>query len=158
MKSDYVAEIRSKIGHMPMFSPVVTLIIYKDGKILLQKRHDNGAWAIHGGGIEPKEKYLDTLMREIKEELGIVPLNPKLMGIFSGEELYNIYPNGDEVYVLNHVFICNNYTGNINFSDGEVEDLKWFDLEHLPDNIFKVNKPVINSIKKFIETGNVIVE
>ena len=30
MRSDYISEIRSKVGHIPMHSPVVTLVIYKD--------------------------------------------------------------------------------------------------------------------------------
>ena len=153
MKSDYIKELRSKIGHMAIFSPVVTLIVYKDGKILLQKREDNGCWAIHGGGIEPGEKYMDALKREIKEELNIIPKNPILLGIYSGEELFNTYPNGDKVYVLNHVFFCDEYDGEINFNDGEVKELKWFDLKELPDNLFKVNKPIINDIQKFIDSG-----
>ena len=153
MKSDYIKELRSKIGHMAIFSPVVTLIVYKDGKILLQKREDNGCWAIHGGGIEPGEKYIDALKREIKEELNIIPKNPILLGIYSGEELFNTYPNGDKVYVLNHVFFCDEYDGEINFNDGEVKELKWFDLKELPDNLFKVNKPIINDIQKFIDSG-----
>ena len=48
----------------PYLRPVVTLIIYKDGKILLQKREDNGMWALHGGGMEIGETYLETLKRE----------------------------------------------------------------------------------------------
>ena len=52
----------------PYLRSVVTLIIYNNGKILLQKREDNGCWAIHGGGIELGEQYIDALNREIKEE------------------------------------------------------------------------------------------
>ena len=158
MKSDYVTELRSKIGHMAVFNPVVTLIIYKDGKILLQKRTDNNTWAIHGGAIEPGEKYIDALYREIKEELNIEPINPELMGIFSGEELHHTYVKSkDEVYALNHVFICEDYKGNIEFTDGEVGDLQWFDINGLPDNIFKINKPVINSIKTYFESGKKVI-
>ena len=157
MQSDYVRNIREKIGHMPMFNPVVTLIIYKDGKILLQKREDTGAWAIHGGGIEPGEKYIEALEREIKEELNVRPINPKLFGIFSGKELFNKYPSGDEVYALNHVFICKDYEGEINFNDGEVKDLKWFDLNNLPDNIFKINRPIIKELKRYLESGEQVI-
>lgn len=142
----------------PYLRPVVTLIIYKDGKILLQKRDDNGCWAIHGGGIEIGEKYIETLNREIKEELNIEPINPELMGIYSGKELFNIYPKSkDQVYVLNHVFFCEKYKGKIEFTDGEVKDLQWFDLDNLPENIFKINKPIINNIKEFVKTRKVIV-
>lgn len=158
MKSDYVTELRSKIGHMAVFNPVVTLVIYKDGKVLLQKRTDNGTWAIHGGAIEPGEKYIDALYREIKEELNIEPINPQLMGIFSGEELYHVYEKSkDAVYALNHVFICENYNGEIEFTDGEVGELKWFDIDNLPDNVFKINKPILSSVKEFIESGRKVI-
>ena len=69
MEKNSNSKIDEKNEHKPYLRPVVTLIIYKDGKILLQKRDDNGCWAIHGGGIEMGEKYLETLQREIKEEL-----------------------------------------------------------------------------------------
>ena len=89
----------------PYLRPVVTLIIYKDGKILLQKREDNGCWAIHGGGIELGEKYIEALNREIEEELNIKPINPELMGIYSGKELFNIYPKSkDQVYIWNKLY------------------------------------------------------
>ena len=152
MRSEYISYIRSKIGHMVMLNPVVTLVIYKDGKILLQKRSDNGTWAIHGGGIEPGEKYLETLKREIKEELNIVPINPVLMGIYSGKELYNVYPSGDQVFALNHVFICEDYEGEIKFNDGEVTKLEWFDIDNLPEDIFKIDKPMIDDLKKYLES------
>ncbi len=158
MEKNSNSKIDEKNEHKPYLRPVVTLIIYKDGKILLQKRDDNGCWAIHGGGIEMGEKYLETLQREIKEELNIEPINPELMGIYSGKELFNIYTKSkDQVYVLNHVFFCEEYKGKIEFTDGEVKDLKWFDLDNLPENIFKINKPIINDVKKFVETHKVIV-
>lgn len=148
----------NKNSPKPMLRPVVTLIIYKDGKILLQKRDDNGCWAIHGGGMELGETYIETLKREIKEELNIEPINPILMGIYSGKKLFNIYPKSkDHVYILNHVFFCENYKGKIKYTDREVEDLKWFDLDNLPKNIFKINKPIINDIKEFVKNKKVIV-
>ena len=80
------------------------------------------------------------------------------MGIYSGKELFNIYPKSkDQVYVLNHVFFCEEYKGKIEFTDGEVEDLQWFDLDNLPENIFKINKPIINDVKQFVKTHKVIV-
>ena len=148
-----------KTAKKPYLRPVVTLIIYNNGKILLQKRDDNGCWAIHGGGIELGEQYIDTLNREIQEELNIKPINPELMGIYSGKDLFNIYPKSkDQVYILYHLFFCEYYEGKIKFTDGEVKDLKWFDLDNLPENIFKVNKPIINDVKKFVSDRKVIVK
>ena len=56
------------------------------------------------------------------------------------------------------MFFCENYEGEIEFTDGEVEDLKWFDLDDLPENIFKVNKPIINDVKEFVKNRKVIVK
>ena len=159
MPIDNEKYIRSLVGHIPMHRPVVVLVIYKDGKVLLQKREDNGMWALHGGGMDVGETYIDTLNREIEEELGITPIDPKLLGIFSGEKMYHKYEKSkDEVYVLSHAFICSDYEGDIKFTDGEVKELKWFDVDNLPENIFHLNKPVIDSLKEYLKTGIPVVD
>lgn len=153
----YVKDIREKIGHMPMFMPVVSLIIYKDGKVLLQKRADNKAWAIHGGGLNPHEEIYNALNREIFEEIGIKPIEPKLLGIYTGERLHHIYPNGDEVYLVNNAFFCESYEGEINFTDGEVTEYKWFNIDELPENLNKVDIPVIEDIQLYLKTRQPII-
>lgn len=159
MKMDNEKYIRSLVGHIPMHRPVAVLVICKDNKVLLQKREDNGMWALHGGGMELGETYLETLKREMKEELDIEPINPELMGIFSGKKMYHKYEKSkDEVFVLSHAFICSEYNGDINFSDGEVTNLKWFDIDNLPENIFHLNKPVLDNLKLYLETKKVIVD
>ena len=62
MKMDNEKYIRSLVGHIPMHRPVAVLVIYKDNKVLLQKRSDNGMWALHGGGME-----LGNIFRNIKK-------------------------------------------------------------------------------------------
>lgn len=153
MKSDYIVEVRKKIGHMPMFNPVATLIVYKEGKVLLQKRSDNNKWAIHGGGLEFGETFIEALNREIKEELNIEPINPALFGIYAGQDLFHIYPDGDESFILNHVFICEDYRGELKYNDGEVLETKWFDLEDLPNDIHKIDIQIIKDIRLFLDNG-----
>ena len=123
---------------------------------------ESGRFPVIAGVKMPKNyippEYIEALNREIEEELNIKPINPELMGIYSGKELFNIYPKSkDQVYILNHVFFCEKFEGEINFTDGEVKDLKWFDLDNLPENIFKVNRPIINDVKKFVNDRKVIV-
>ncbi len=55
--ADYIKDIREKIGHDMIFMPAAGAILYKDGKILLQQRQDNGKWAIHGGAMELGETF-----------------------------------------------------------------------------------------------------
>lgn len=155
MVSDYLKSVREKVGHMPIFVPSACLIIYKDGKVLLQKRADNQKWDMHGGYIEPNETILETLDREMKEELNIKPINPELMGIYSG---YNKYPNEDEVYLFRTCFICTEYEGEISFNDKEVLEVKWFDVDNLPTNIHECDRDVLEDIKKYVDTKKVTVK
>ena len=48
--------------------------------------------------------------------------------------------------------------GQINFSDGEVDNLKWFELDNLPDNVFHLSKPVLNALKEYLKTNEPIVD
>jgi ADP-ribose pyrophosphatase YjhB (NUDIX family) len=135
-----------------MFIPTAGLIICNNRKVLLQKRADNGTWAMHGGGMQPNEEFFDALKREIKEEMNIEPINPKLFGIYTGEKMHHEYPNGDKVYIINHVFFCEDYKGDINFNDGEVKEYKWFDIDNLPENLMDVDIPPLKDIGLFLET------
>ena len=49
----YIKTLRKHIGHAPIITIGVGVIIENNnGEILLQKRKDNGKWAIIGGGME----------------------------------------------------------------------------------------------------------
>jgi 8-oxo-dGTP diphosphatase len=53
-------------------------LLVRDRKILLAKRADDrpfypGVWDIIGGHSEPNETPVDTLTRELREEIGITP-------------------------------------------------------------------------------------
>lgn len=158
MLSEYVKSMRDKIGHKAMFMPTSGLIICKDGQVLLQKRADDGSWAMHGGGMEPGEEFLDVMKREIKEELNIEPIEPQLFGIYAGDDLYHEYPNGDKVYILNHVFFCENYKGEIKFNDKEVTEVKWFSIYDLPENILHADRKILEDIKIFIKDKKPIIK
>jgi ADP-ribose pyrophosphatase YjhB (NUDIX family) len=47
--------IRKKIGHDRLIAVGAGVFVYKDGKVLLQKRKDNLCWALHGGVVEMGE-------------------------------------------------------------------------------------------------------
>ncbi|MCI8308919.1 MAG: NUDIX domain-containing protein [Clostridia bacterium] len=155
MVSNYVEQIRGKIGHMPMFVPSACLIIYKNGNVLLQKRADDKKWDMHGGFIEPNETIMEALNREIKEELNIKPINPELMGIYTG---YNKYPNEDEVYLCRNCFICTEYDGEISFNDNEVLEIKWFDINNLPNDMHECDRNVLEDVKKYIDIKKPIIK
>lgn len=155
--ANYIKDLRKKIGHDAIFMPATGAIIYRDGKILLQKRADNGTWATHGGGLELGETIYQALERELQEEIGIKPINPEFLGVYSGEKMYNEYPNNDKVYTISFYFVVQNYDGKPEEDNDEVLELKWFDIENLPDNIFKVDGFAINDFKNFLQNKQIII-
>ena len=148
----FISDVRKKIGHDPIFMPASACVIVKDNKILLQHRTDNGAWAIHGGAMEFGEDVIDGLERELKEELNIKPINPKLFNVYAGENLHIKYPNEDEVYVVGTVYIVEDFEGEIQPDHDEVSEVKWFDFDDLPENLHKPDMQpifdVINYMRK----------
>jgi ADP-ribose pyrophosphatase YjhB (NUDIX family) len=127
--------------------------VYKDGKILLQKRRDNNCWAIHGGSVEMGEKVEDTAGRELFEETGLIAGSLELLGVFSGESMFYTYPNGDRVYIISIIYICREFTGELLRETGETTELKWFDLDDFPSDISPPDVEPLKAFAEFIRKG-----
>lgn len=48
------------------------IIVHSGGKILMGERSDGQGWAIAGGKVDPGETFLETAVREAREEFGII--------------------------------------------------------------------------------------
>lgn len=147
----YISKIREKVGHDPVFMPCVGCVIVKDNQILLQKRTDNGKWATHGGSMELGETFLDCLNRELKEELNIKVINPKVINIYTGEDMHYTYPNGDEVYMVCTVYLVEEYTGNMKVDNKEVSEVKWFDIDKMPRSIHDPDQKVLEDVIRILK-------
>lgn len=147
-----VMNIRSFIGTAPMFMPAAGIILYNDGKILLQKRRDNGKWALHGGAMELGETTEETAIREVKEEIGITPETLEFYGVFSGMPMHHVYPDGNEVYIVSTVYFCDKYSGNLDIDLDEVLDTEWFDVDGLPANIAPIDSYILKDLQAFLES------
>jgi 8-oxo-dGTP pyrophosphatase MutT (NUDIX family) len=53
------------------FRPGSYALMYRDGKVLLVRMRLNGKYCLPGGGIEPGERAIDALRREVMEETGL---------------------------------------------------------------------------------------
>ena len=134
--SDYIMELRKIVGHRPLLSPGVSVIIEDaEGRTLLQKRHDNGCWGYHGGAVELDEAVEDAARRELYEETGLTAGALEFFGVYSGPENHFYYPNGDEVSYVELVYLCKDYSGTPRPQPGEVDELRWFSADALPENL-----------------------
>ena len=95
--ADYVRELRKLIGSRPiMLCGAGVIVINSRGEILLQHRIDNSLWGFPGGAVELGETVEQTAAREVFEETGIEVEKLKLLGVYSGQDTYYKYPNGDK--------------------------------------------------------------
>jgi len=154
--NDYVKNIRKYIGHERLLMVGASVIIHKDGKLLLQKRRDNGCWGIHGGGTELGETIEETAKRELLEETGLVANDLELMGVFSGKELFYTYPNGDMVAIVCVAYLCEDFSGEMLLQTDETVDLRWFEYDDLPENISPPAIPILERCVEILRERNSI--
>ncbi|MEA4824737.1 MAG: GNAT family N-acetyltransferase [Clostridiaceae bacterium] len=148
--TEYIKDMRSLVGHSPILQCGASVIlINENNEILLQKRRDNGCWGYHGGSVELDEVVEDAAKRELFEETGLTADKLDLFGVFSGADMHYVYPNGDEVSNVDIVYICRDYHGEIIRQKSEVDELKFFKSDLLPENLSPPIKPVL---KKYVES------
>jgi 8-oxo-dGTP pyrophosphatase MutT (NUDIX family) len=105
--SDYLKQLRSRVGSQLLLVPSVTGIIYDDRRRVLLVHHaDRGLWVAPGGSIEPNESPADATVREVWEETGLVIEPIRIIGVFGGPDFEVVYSNGDRVTYIQTVFEC----------------------------------------------------
>ena len=104
-------------------------MIYDENRVLVQKRVDPNWSGISfpGGHIEPNESFVDSVIREIKEETGLNITNVELCGVKQFP-----YNEGKCRYIV-FLYKTNTYSGKLIASDeGEVF---WVNKESLKDYV-----------------------
>ena len=150
---EYVASMRKVIGKAPLLLCGASVILINDkNEILLQKRRDNGCWGFHGGAVEINEIVEEAAARELFEETGLIANKLELFKVFSGPELYYTYPNGDEVSIIDIVYICRDYSGNLIADLKEVDELVFFPLDNIPEDISPPQKKVLCEFLRVADT------
>lgn len=125
------------------------------GRILLQRRSDNGLWALPGGSVELGESVRDAIVREVREETGLSVEVVRLIGVYSDPRTQLVrYSDGNVVHYITTLFACRIVAGNLRTCE-ETLDLQFFDPAHLPDDFLSMHRPRIqdaqaNSLAAFI--------
>ncbi len=140
-KMDYITHIRSLVGHEKVIMVVAGAFVFdEENRLLLQQRADNGQWGIPGGFMEFDETVQDTARREVFEETGIKPGKLELFGVYSGEEFDKTFANGDQVYMVQIIFTCHEFEGELKVRTEESMKNQFFPLDALPENLFTSQK------------------
>ena len=136
---------------MSIFSvPVsVHLMLINDNKILLMRRKDtgfaDGFYSMPAGKLEPKESVENAIIREVEEEININIKNETLKTI----QVMN--RNGSDRERIDYFFTVDRWSGEIkNNEPNKCDDLKWFDINNLPENTVSYIKEAVNNYNKKI--------
>ena len=145
--SNYILDLRKIVGHRTLIQVGASIIVEDDrGRVLLQLRADNHCWSDCGGSMEIDEQAEETARRELLEETGLVAESLELFGVFSGPDYHYVYPNGDEVSNVDIVFLCRKFSGSLKCQDGEVDDLRFFAPDEIPENL---SPPIIKPLMQW---------
>ena len=145
--SDYLKDLREKVGHMPLVIPHSVVILFNDkGEVLLEERSDDGYFDFPGGGIDLNESGEEAAKRELYEETGLIAEELRLFNVYTGEITKYVYFNGDVIYGVDLVYLCDRYTGSLIPQKEEVKSLRFVNINEMPEKMSIRNKQIIKDL------------
>jgi 8-oxo-dGTP diphosphatase len=137
----------------------IGIMILKDGKVLLGKRNDDpikasselhgeSCWTFPGGKIHFGEKIQEAALREVGEEIGIIPKELKVVSVTN--EIRN------DAHFVTIGFLCEEFEGEPNVMESEeITEWRWFPIDNLPNPIFPPSLKLLqNYINKEVYKGD----
>jgi 8-oxo-dGTP diphosphatase len=111
----------------------VNLLVVSNGTILLTRRCNtgfaDGLYSLPAGHMDLGESVVAATVREAREELGIVVSAEDLRFV---QVMHNSYGIGR----LAFFFEIQRWTGHVtNMEPSKCDDVRWFDLARLPENV-----------------------
>lgn len=108
---------------------VACALIDPDGRVLIAQRPEGkkmaGLWEFPGGKIEPGERPEATLIRELREELGIEVQEACLAPLTFASHSY------EDFTLLMPLWVCRRWSGTPRGAEGQA--LKWVSPKRLRD-------------------------
>ena len=96
-------------------------LVDPDGRVLIARRPEGkpmaGLWEFPGGKVEPGELPEATVIRELKEELGIDVTEACLAPLTFASHGY------EEFHLLMPLYICRRWDGTVTAQEGQ--EVKW---------------------------------
>lgn len=141
----YLTFLRSRVGHALIVAPVASVVARDpEGRVLLQKRADDGTWALPGGWVIPGESALDCALRECLEETGWEVASTGLLGVYTGPARSTVtYPNGDRAQFYAIVFEARTIARR-GEPDDESLEVGFFSRDAFPSPIYAADREVID--------------
>ena len=110
-----------------------------EGRVLLVKHTYLHGWWLPGGGVERGQTCEDALIRELREEAGlIVEGRPVLISVHANERFFR----GDHVLV----YRIDRFSLTDRTSHGEIAAIGWFDPAALPEDTHRATRDRLGEV------------
>lgn len=113
----------------PLILVVACALVDADGRVLIAQRPEGkqlaGLWEFPGGKFEAGERPEEALIRELREELGIVTQEACLAPLTFASHAYESF------HLLMPLYICRRWQGEVISKEGQA--LKWVRANRLRD-------------------------
>ncbi|MET9695896.1 NUDIX domain-containing protein [Streptomyces sp. NPDC006529] len=119
------------------------VVVDGQGRVLLQRRTDNGMWALPGGTMELGESLADCAVRETLEETGMTVEITGIVGTYTDPGHVFAYDDGEVRQEFSICLLARPTGGTLRTSDESFE-VAWF----APDATDAL--PMVPSIRKRI--------
>ena len=145
----YIEDLWSLTGNRTLLLAGAALILRDPaGRILLQRRNDDGTWGLPGGYLEIGETLEEAARREAREELGLTLGPLRLFDIFAGPEHYHDYPDHGRVYAVSIVYVAENVQGPIKADQSETKEARYFSATTLPTPLERNTSTILSTFLK----------
>ncbi len=130
---DYILRLRAHIRHELLMTPAAAAVVFaEDGRVVLQRRADNGRWGLPGGMIEPGEEPAEAVVREVFEETGLRVVPVRISGVYGGQANMGQHMNGDRYAAISITFVCRIVGGTPTPDGSETLEVGYFSPNALP--------------------------
>jgi NAD+ diphosphatase len=111
--------------HFPHIHPCVIVIVRRPGEILMTRKAEwpEGRYSLVAGFLDMGECLEEAVSREVKEETGVEIENVRYIGSQS-------WPFPSQLMTG---FVADYVGGEIQIEEAELEDVRWFAVDALPD-------------------------
>ena len=131
--------------------PAAYVILRRENKILLQRRlntgYEDGNYGLVSGHVEQGEAYQNAIMREAKEEAGVILRLEDLR--FA--HLMHRKDIGEDNERADVFFVVERWEGEVkNVEPHKCDDLSWFPVNNLPVHTIPYIRTVIENVEQGI--------
>jgi ADP-ribose pyrophosphatase YjhB (NUDIX family) len=111
--------------------PAVTAFVQdSEGRILMERRTDNGRWGLPGGTHQAGESIAQTVIREVVEETGLLVEVDRMIGIYSDPKRVIAFSDGEVRQEFTMCFAAH-VTGGKLASSSESFEVDWISYNTL---------------------------